>query len=119
MSARRLTFAFAVALALAGCLRGEGEESLAVTNAAGEPVSVVLVLEQQAGGIRVFSQEVFLETGQTLAYPLTMKPGLHVARVTTSTRIAETLLVEIPEKGDTEITVTVYPGRATLSVAST
>lgn len=102
---------------LAGCAtRGEGEETVTLTNAAGEPLRVVLVLTQEEGGIRVFSQDVLLDVGQTQTYELAMKPGPHTAQITTSTSIAETLDLDLPKTGDTEIRVVIQRGKASVSL---
>lgn len=116
-----LLIALALAIAFPGCalrqmLQGEGAESLTLTNALGQPVSVVIVLDQDEGGIRLIGEEVFLEAGQSKRYEPPMRPGWHTIRVTTSTSIAETLRVDIREKGDTDILVTIVRGKATLTV---
>lgn len=116
-----LTFALALALVLPGCalkdaLRGEGKESFTLTNALAEPVSTVLVLQQEVGGFRLINEEVFLEPRQSKRWEPPMSPGSHVIRITTSTSIAETLRVQIAEKRDTDMTVTITPGKATLTV---
>ena len=105
--------------AFSGCaelLQGEGEETLVVRNADAQPVEVLLVIDQAEGGVRVFGRDMFLERGEEREYPVSMRPGEYVARVTTSTRLQETLPLEIPARGDTRLTFQVDRGSAALTV---
>lgn len=104
---------------LAGCakaLQGEGEESLVVRNADGVPLSLVLIITQVEGGLRIFGEEIFVDAGTSQAFDVQMRPGEHRVDITTSARASEVLRLDIPKKGDTTITVRVDRGGATLSV---
>lgn len=116
-----LALALAVAVALPGCalrtmFQGEGAESLTVANALAQPVTVSLILEQDAGGIRLISENVLYDVGDSKRYEPPMRPGAHTLRITTSTGISETLRVDIREKGDTDMLLTITSGKATLTV---
>lgn len=119
--AMRAALLLAAALLTPGCafLAGEGEEALVVHNADRQPLSIILVITQVVGGIRLFGEEIALDAGQTREYVLVMKPGQHVFDVTTSTSVQERLLVELPERGDTTITLDVHRGGATVSLTTT
>lgn len=116
----RLALALAVALALGGCtlFRGEGDESLSVHNRDVQPVNVIVQISQRDGNVPVLGESIRLNSGQTIAYALDMKPGEHSVVVTTSTSIQELLIVEIPKTGDTAIEITVRRGSATITTTS-
>lgn len=101
-----------------GSLVGEGEETLVVRNGDTRAVSIVIVIDQAEGGVRVFGEEVFLDVGAVREYALALRPGKHFAEVTTSTGAAETIPLDIPERGDATIEVLARRGGASISVRS-
>lgn len=109
----------ALLLALAtlpGCamLEGEGEEVLVVSNQDPQPLRVIFIIEQVEGGFRVFGEDLSLEGHGSRTFDVTMRPGAHRAHITTSTGADEVLAFEIPEKGDTQIELSVHRRGATL-----
>lgn len=110
------TLALALALALSGCTEGEGEERLVVRNADSQPLSVILVITQDVGGIRIFGEEIVLNAGQEQERPLSAKPGVHTVHLTTSTRLSETLRVNMPETGDSTLRIEIQRGKASITL---
>lgn len=103
---------------LPGCasLAGEGDETLVVRNGDSRAVSIVIVIDQADGGVRVFGEEVFLDVGEVREYPLALRPGKHFAEITTSTGAAETIPIDIPARGESTIEVLAVRGGATISM---
>lgn len=105
-------------VALAGCaaLGGEGEESLVVSNQSGQPISVIVRLVQDEGAFVVFADDSFYDVGATREFVLSLRPGGHTMDVTTTNRLQERLVVDVPSRGDTRMDLVVEPRAATLSV---
>jgi hypothetical protein len=96
--------------------RGPGDEQLFLTNQSGEAVSVILRIVTADGGIPVFSQEVFLERGQSKEFAVVFAPGVYLSSVTTTNGLSERFAIEIPERGDARIELSIFNGRASMTV---
>jgi len=116
---RRVSLLLA-ALLLSGCaaLDREGEESLVVVNADGQPIQAVIVIAVRDGGERVFSESLVLRPSESQEYALAMRPGEHTVSVTTSTSIQESVVVRVPQKGDTAIEIRFFRGGANIKTTS-
>lgn len=109
----------ALFLLLPGCAfldQGAGDESLVMHNATSQPVSVILRIATNEGGVPIFSDEVPLDPGQTREFALAMEPGVYEVSMTTTNGLQERVPVEIPSHGDSRIEVTIQRSRASIAV---
>lgn len=114
-----LALALAPALALPGCAKpGPGEETLVVTNGAGRFVEVILRIVMPEAGIILFDEDFGLENGASRTFQPDLPPGELVLQLASTNGLQETFPVELPERGDSRIDVTVARGSATISVST-
>lgn len=111
--------ALALAVLLAGCtFLAEGEERLVVRNESGQAVSVILRLAQDEGSFVVFSDDSYYANGAAREFALALRAGAHTLDVTTTNRIQERLVFDVPSRGDTRLELAVGPTSATLTVGA-